>query len=227
MASEKLQRTIQSVNEHLFSLRNGECSRDTGLGTSWSKIRIGMRFGFAADGTHGDIAQADGTAMHFGLLASPTSQYGGGSASHFVGIFVNTPTIHYRSDLTPEIYRADEQNDLHIKKVESGAETDVGSIGASTNQLTLAGVVPTNLGLAVLEFEKGSPWTIRVLIRGAHKTLTALEDYMVAPSPSFSYSGTVSVDEATHGNLTAMTVYWPNSGTHYLELTNFQTSLIA
>lgn len=238
MPTAKLQRTVNSVNEHLVSLRNSEISRESSLGTNWSKVRLGIRCGFAAVESHGDITSDN--QFYIGLLTDAFNGRGDvGNCPHFVGVYPSLFNNTFTYDSGASAYY-NNGHDTHTaakaNKVESGASTtstlSTSGMGAYTDVRINIGALPSKLINFFVDFQKGSPWTVTIHYEAGqsppNNSNSDLESGMLISSPgSLSLSTTLSIDETTYGNLVIPTVFWENQTSHYFEIADFYVALLA
>jgi hypothetical protein len=198
-----------------------QMARVLSVGSSWSTLRIGMRYSL----TDAGISLGTGPELWFGLLASPSADMANGpltaTTSHFVGVRLNlnwtraTGPVRYTSNV-----------DFSKRVTATTTSVPVGS--------TISGADPDNIKQAIV-FQMQKSGTnpnldsVHVTSGGAliatTMTLEGLKNAMnaatmadaetaldtVVAGYSLLDTNSLSVDEAADGNLNAICIAW-NSG---------------
>jgi hypothetical protein len=86
--SQIIQRIISSEAVHRAVLQNSQDARPLPFGSSWTRLRIGLRL--HARNYASDIINTPRFA--FGLISGTSNLFGDGSTSHFVGVRLNAAT---------------------------------------------------------------------------------------------------------------------------------------
>jgi hypothetical protein len=218
--------TVSSVEDRRLVLNNAQAARVIDIGSSWSTLRLGIRY--CVDDTGANIT---GTPrFYLGLLASPSAGMANGPlglvTSHFLGFRSGFAT--WTRQVGPPINYIAENGDLNrlIKKVNNTVTT------TGTGIAIRAGVnaVPNRSAL-IIEIVKGSPnFTINFCspigapsdIPNPNAMINAFQLATMANIATYlnglfsgSYSanptGTIAVDEGTNGSLNAICVAWDRS----------------
>lgn len=232
MSSAIVDRTVNSVSERMISLRNSECSRELGIGSSWNEIRIGIRCGIKPDGSHGNITLDN--ILYIGILDAGSKSIGRGdpnNVNHFVGIRSNRNWVY---DSGNDLYKigVSQSPEWKIEKIENGAITENDG-ETPVDEDVPVGAVPEKVLMLALDIQKGSPWSIQLRYDPASSNPSSVSNSdfsskMIQANPfSQSVGSTLTVDEATHGNLVVPTVYWENQTTHWCEISDFYVSVLA
>lgn len=209
MASVIIARTISAATEKAIAMENSAFARTLSIGTSWTKLRVGIRFHFR------DLGSAPSGTPRFaiGLCSGTTNIMGDASVTHWVGLITNTATwgyaagSHYGSiDL------------VAAKKVGSTLSTGTSLSGAAMGiPARAADNVPDRMMLFA-DIEKGSPnfafsafWPgpISVIDASRAQFLSRMEE--ATPSAfsthTFTTGGSLAVSEAD-GVLNAINIAW-------------------
>lgn len=221
--------TIVTEDRRLV-LQNSQVARVINIGTSWSTLRIGVRWsmddtGFSIGGT---------PRLYMGMMSGPTAGMANGPltdlTSHFVG-FVSTTGIMTRT-AGPYYSVTDtssSSSNIYAKKVGSTL-----TLGSGTG-IAISGVqaAPSSKRSAfIVEIVKGAPnftinicrpnaapvndiATSNVLKQAMEATLMTDAATILATATGGTYggtpTGTVAVSEGTNGYLDAICVAWDRS----------------
>jgi hypothetical protein len=219
------------TDDRRLVLANAQAARVINIGTSWTQIRIGVRFAF--DDTGADILTNPG--FWLGMLASPSASMANGpltaATSHFVG-FLSTQATWTRENAPNTTYRlTSSAGGTSVKRV--GNTTTASAAGGGKNTTWVSAVPASRRNVHGVEITKGAPnFNIRLLsavsapvtdITSA-QFLTAMGQTTIAQAATYlqslgsSYTSTdndnIAVSEATDGFLNAICVAWnrtPNS----------------
>lgn len=216
--------TVGGVEDRRLQLANAQAARVIDIGTSWSKIRLGIRFAWDDTG-----ANLGGTPrLCLGMLSNPnfplTNGPLGATTGHFVGMATKFGDWA-RSAGPPVRYTGTSPAFAAVKKI--GATFTSADM---TTSITISGSPTTRRLLLILDITKGAPnftfgaiWpfgaTIFDAVSNTHlidamniATFAAMKTYFDGLYAVNSYlaSGTpvLAVDEATNGSLNAVCVAW-------------------
>jgi hypothetical protein len=221
--------TIGGIEDHRLVLGNAQAARIMTIGSSWTTIRLGMRFCFDDAG-----ANITGTPrFYFGVMSNPTlgltnGPLSGASTSHFVGM-ISADTTWTRATV-PTRYSWS-TNAFYAKKVGSTITT---ASNLSVNTIMSADPTVTRRAM-IMQIVKGSPnFSITIITSdnaGAvtdmpyTAILTAMEIATMAGVNTFlnatygTYSGgsnsaNLAVNEASNGELNAICLAWDRTTTN-------------
>lgn len=207
MANTILLQTISGNPDHSISMSNGQFARTLSIGTTWTTIRVGVRWHM--DNTGADLTGTPRLAV--GMCAGTTNIFGDATCDHFVGGLSNAASFtNNAGDFyfgTPLFVPA--------KKVVSTLTTGTAfGNGVITTPASIANRVPMFIDLT-----KGSPnFSLRqfILTSGTDLGDVSLSDFlglMESPAPArtgYTYHAaqTIAVDEATDGYLDSINIAW-------------------
>lgn len=208
MASVIIARTISAATEQAIAMENSAFARTLSIGTSWTKLRIGIRFHFRDLG----VAPSGTPRFAMGFCSGTTNIMGDASVTHWVGLITDTatwgyaPGSHYGSiTLSP------------AKKV--GSTLTVGS--SLTTTMGIPGRAADNVPDRMMLFadiEKGSPnfafssfWPGPTSAVDASRAnfLSRMEESTPSAfsTHTFTTGGSLAVSEAD-GTLNAINIAW-------------------
>ena len=207
MANTIISRTISGSPDHAIRMLNGQFARTLSIGTSWTTIRVGVRWHM--ENTGADITGTPLLAV--GLCAGTTNILGDATTDHWVGgitqaaSFTNNAGDFYFG--TPLFKPA--------KKVNTTLTTGTSfGNGVITTPVTIANRIPM-----FIDITKGSPnFSLRqfILTSGTELgdvTPSEFLGLMESSTPvrtgyTFHAAQTIAVDEGTDGFLDSVNIYW-------------------
>lgn len=208
MASVIIARTISAATEKAIAMENSAFARTLSIGTSWTKLRVGIRFHFR------DLGSAPSGTPRFaiGLCSGTTNIMGDASVTHWVGLITDTLTWGYAAG-------------SHYGSISLNPAKKVGSTLTVGAALTSAMGIPARAAdnvpdrmMLFADIEKGSPnfafssfWPgpISSIDASRAQFLSRMEE--ATPSAfsthTFTTGGSLAVDEAD-GVLNAINIAW-------------------
>lgn len=219
--------TIGGIEDRRLNLSNSQAARVITIGTSWTRLRVGIRFAF--DDYGANILTTP--RLYLGAISSPSVGMANGpltnATSHFVGLITATATWA-RNAPSPVWYNL-ATGSMYAKKINSTISTVAGtnvSVGVS-------GQPNLRRNIILVDILKGSPnFTITICMpsgvaitgdvtQSAHlaeamskSALTDAATY-IASIETGSYvgnaTGALAVDEGANGFLNAVCVAWDRS----------------
>lgn len=230
---QKLQRTVNSVNEHLIQLPNARANRHFEMGPGWNKLRIGMRVGFYA-ASH--VSFAGDSDIYFGVMSAPSIRVSP-NRDHVL-------ECHFTPNFSGAQWNYDGTNNAYyVGDAGSFAEifyriyvddTNVTDERFSPTGQPSVGALPSKLLALFLEVTKGSPWTIEAIADNAPSNATVsnadMDTWMTQSDLTslsrFSSQGaaTFSVDEAADGEMVKAYVAYDRASEPIFEMADFFVS---
>lgn len=198
-------------------LQNSNFARLHSLGTSWSKIRVGMRFSMTNTG-----ADLTGTPLFaMGLCAGTTNIYLDATTDHFVGHGGNATTWGYTVAGSGNMTRYTPGTGFIYAFKKVGTALTFSGVALAA-PIFPADATAATRRLHFVDITKGSPnFTIGGFVC---TNMTASPDVLdtdflaqiVLPTPSFAnhtyYTGqTIAVNEVANGYLTHASIAWNRS----------------
>jgi hypothetical protein len=210
-----ISRTIGGIVDQKFSLHNDFIARTMSIGTSWTRLRLGMRMALTLNG----LATTFTPKFYFGLCSGTSSVVGDQTPTNFFGFAFRqgvtwNPSGNSVAQLGGSI--------IAPTKVVNGVET----VGTSAGSF-FASTVLTVRNIIVLEVTKGSPnYTFGFLHPNSQAgaetdtLLTDLTNTITATTMSIGNYANESVamafDEVA-GGLDSANIYW-NLDSRYIEV---------
>jgi hypothetical protein len=228
MASTIIVRTIGGSQENAAVLSNSQIARLTSIGTTWTKVRVGVRLQ-----TRNTGANITSTPRFFvGIQKGTTNMIGDATCDHFVGVVTNSATWAYSAG--PPI-RHSITATAACKKVTS--TLTVGTTMACAPYV-MSDAAGAGLGRCCyfVDIEKGSPNFNLYLFAcnsssGADITQAVFLQQMEAATPALTnhvYTAAVAqaADEAANGYLDTAVVSWDRT-TPEIEICDFAVARLA
>lgn len=217
--------TITGIEDRRLVLSNAEAARYINIGTSWTRLRLGIRLSLDDIG----IDLAGNPRLNLGVISSPSASLSNGyltnSTSHFVG-FGNTLVTVQRF--------VGGGNNCYLLASGAASNSIKKKIGTTSTSSSISPALAVSLlpatvrNVVIVEITKGSPnFTVAYLGPDLNPLgdITALE---LSQAMSISLltdartylsslgkgtylapvSGTIAVDEGTDGSLNAIDINW-------------------
>lgn len=212
------ERTISSVVDKRIQLSNSNFTRawSTTLGTSWTKIRLAVRFGITDSGSNitGDPRWA------FGIQTGTNLFMSAGGPDHWCGFLSNNSSWSRSTSGGFALYSIDVSTGGASAKKIGTTVTAGGNFGTIAPIITEAGQAFRSVFL--LDITKGSPNFTFENIRVRSNTtvsdidLTTFLTEIENAAPSFANHGsngssTVAISEGTNGFFNAVGIAWNKS----------------
>ena len=205
-------RVISTVSDNRLSLLGESWARTMSGGNDFTKLIIGMRLSL------NDYTERTNMARwYFGLTSGTSAPPGSATPNHFVGVTTQAnPGWHVGSADCVEIgYTAKNTT----SKIIAGTET-ITSTNAAPAQFIVGRASTKTVGM-FFQFEKSTNWTLNCYCTPVTDNcdLATFLTYMnvstivgagTLVSVLATAAKTISVDEATNGNLDTICISWPS-----------------
>lgn len=229
------QRTISSVVDNRIVLSNSQFARAIPFGTTWNKIRIGVKWDITSSG--GNLTGTPRFAI--GVCSGNANLFGDATTTHFVGIRSNEATWTLTNS---NRYLVNGSTIQPIKKV--GTTVTAGTAFFSGVQWGIgagAASAAADRTQCIVEITKGSPnFTIQMLgwinpggtSAPADNSDASFYGNMegagnpAATNHTFSAANTVAVSEGTDGNLDYINMFWDRT-TAEIEISDWAVSRLS
>jgi hypothetical protein len=208
-AATIISRTVSAVVDKRIVLSNGQFARKLSIGSNWTRLRLGIRFGMTDLG----VAPTGTPRFAAGFCSGLSNLFGDATTDNWVGIISNTATWAYAA--------AD-----HYGSVVFGAAKRVGStltVGSNAAGSVSIGAVSASTGvqraLFFVDITKGSPnYTVQAFTAGGTPPDSTIAQFLAqleSSTPSLSgytwnTSTTIAADEST-GGFDSINVSWDRS----------------
>lgn len=225
MSSVIKERTISAATEKAIQSQNATFARLVSIGTSWTKVRVGMRLHMESTGAN--LVSTPRLAV--GFCSGTANQFGDATTGHFVGVVSNSATWSFQA--------GPYYNTLGLAPGKRVGSTLTNSGGFASNFSINAGAAANTADRSLLfvDLTKGSPnFTINCFCQnspGQDVTVANFLAQMTLVTPAFAghdYPAgiTIAVDEGTDGTLDAINVAWDRS-TPFMEFCDIAVAILA
>lgn len=217
MSEQIIQRVISAENDKRLVLFNSQCARPLSIGSNWTYLRIGIRYGVQGTATVAPVR------LFVGLTSGVDHVWASDYCTHAAGMLMYATSATYNATGGGNLALG--QGVQFFKKV-SQTETNAGTnyIGSSGNYLACDAPNKANVWFLDLKKLGGTTWQAyaggpTALSAGylATKSYDLLRAAMLAVNETEAYTilgvgpGTVrtgTVNEAVDGYLDSLCVYW-------------------
>lgn len=215
MASSILLRNIGGTDDKRIVLSNSQFARVMDIGTTWTRVRVGIRF--CVRDTGGSLASTP--RLFVGLSSGTSNLFGDATTQHALGVWTANPSW-VRATSPTRYLLGNNPSWNSVKRV--GTTNTTSSTGLPSETYILSTPETGGRGVQFVDITKGSPnFTIGAFQRfqfsgGIDVSLTEFLTQMEVASPSltdhqFTNASTLAVDEAVDGFFNAVHVYWDRS----------------
>ena len=95
-----IDRISASIADKVLSISNEQCARTITIGSTWNRIRIGVRFKISSS-----FANITSANFAWGLISGTSSLYADASTNHFLGVDMPPSTTLTYTSATINLYR--------------------------------------------------------------------------------------------------------------------------
>lgn len=225
--AEIISYTVETgIDEKALALSNAEAARKLEVGTNYTKIRIAFMFTF--DESPSGANYSDDTKFAFGLINDPSNGIGAATTDHFLGFQLNkdsTDGITYTGGDT--VYINTSANHCDFDYIVNGAESTSTAL-STVDKVVLGDFNNNKKEIVAFDVERGSPdWTITLYadtnnLSPGDSSETDMDEGLILQNPNSEWvtaseEFTVTApDEATHGNLDHVAIYYQNTTTRII-----------
>lgn len=155
MSVDITKRTIADADDKRVVLTASEIRRKMAMGTTWTKLRIGLRLVVPASETI-----ADNPVFAFGLCTNGARDGFGNTTLNFIGARMSGASFNYTAG-PPAYLTASAAGAMLACKRVNGVTTDGSAVSSAATMLVAEPT--TNRSCLFLEITKGSPnWTVQL-----------------------------------------------------------------
>jgi len=191
-----MSRTVASITDKRIVLRNEQCGRTISIGSSWTKIRIGVRHAI-----NRTTAYNNAPSFVFGLCSGTAAMYTDPTTANFIG-YRTKPGANWTTP-SGQLYNTEGQ-----------AITKVGTVITALSDAVVTGFTQATVrnSATFLEIQKGAEnYQIMHAQTDARYDFTEADfiTWMQSETlPWNSWTKSMAVDEATNGTLDTINIAW-------------------